>query len=325
MILFCLYYSVLQKLYGFGKIKQNLNTHSEVQRQMKKSQLITLVIMFVAVSIFIWVGACDDDTSNIPNPDSTISIQVTPSKNTAAPTATPEATAAPTSNPAGQVDFAKLSGLSTNELDTYASFDSKEFTDSATTQALADCKYLLSNPGNGTNDVYLAFLLHYSDVNPRVEKLLDLAKDENVKFTFFVSSMYLNDEENAETIKKIYKEGHTIGSRGDKSIDQLSVSAETLADSLLSMENRLKEIVGQEASIKVYSPDKISQRNAKLVNMMGYTVTFKLCNFVTDSGSRDELYNGIQFQSSEISDKLVTQVTSFVEWATAQGYTFKGF
>jgi len=312
----------LQKVCDFGKIKQNFNTHSEVLEQMKKSQLITLVILFVAVSIFIWVGACGEDTSNIPNPDATIPKQTAQSGQPA--TASPEATAQPTSQPE-EIDFAKLNGLSTQELDTYASFESKEFSDSATTEALSDCKYLLSNPGNGTNDVYLAFLLHYSDVNPRVEKLLDLAKDENVKFTFFVSSMYLNEEENASTIKRIYEEGHAIGSRGDKSIDQLSVSAEALADSLKAMQLRLTEIAGQGAVMSVYSPDKISQRNAKLANMLGYTVTFKLCNFVTDSGSRDELYNGIQFQSSEISDNLVTQVTSFVEWATAQGYTFKGF
>lgn len=292
---------------------------------MKKSQLITLVILFVAVSIFIWVGACSEDTSNVPDPDSTISIKVTPSGQTAGTTASPEATAAPTMQPAGQVDFTKLSGLSTQELDTYASFDSKEFSDSETTEALAGYRYLLSNPGSDTNDIYLAFMLHYSDVNPRVEKLLQLAKDENVKFTFFVSSMYLNEEENAATIKKIYDEGHTIGSRGDKSIDQLSVSAEALADSLSAMQKRLAEIAGPGAIMSVYSPDAISQRNAKLANLMGYTVVFKLCNFVTDGGSREEVYNGVQFQSSEISDNLVTQVTSFVEWATAQGYTFKGF
>lgn len=315
----------MQKVYDFGKIKQNFNTHSEVLEQMKKSQLITLVILFVAVSIFIWVGACSEDTSNVPDPDSTISIKVTPSGQTTAQTSSPDATSAPTSKPAEQVDFTKLSGLSTHELDTYASFDSKEFSDSATTEALSDCRYLLSNPGSDTKDVYLSFMLHYSDVNPRVEKLLDLAKDENVKFTFFVSSMYLNEEENAATIKRIYDEGHTIGSRGDKSIDQLSVSAEALADSLKAMQMRLVNIAGQGAIMNVYSPDKISQRNAKLANMLGYTVTFKLCNFVTDSGSREELYNGVQFQSSEISDTLVTQVTSFVEWATAQGYTFKGF
>lgn len=314
----------MQKVSDFGKIKQNFNTHSEVLEQMKKSQLITLVILFVAVSIFIWVGACSEDTSNVPNPDSTMTIQTTPSGQTGS-TASPEATAAPTMKPAEQVDFSKLSGLSTHELDTYASFDSKGFSDSETTEALADCKYLLSNPGSDTNDIYLAFMLHYSDVNPRVEKLLELAKDENVKFTFFVSSMYLNEEENAATIKKIFDEGHTIGSRGDKSIDQLSVSAEALADSLTAMRSRLAEIVGPGALINVYSPDVISQRNAKLANLMGYTVVFKLCNFVTDSGSRDEVYNGAQFQSSEISDGLVTQVTSFVEWATAQGYTFKGF
>lgn len=297
---------------------------------MKKSQLITLIILFIAVSLFIWVGACSDKSEDVPDPDATISINKTSAPgNTALPTggATtgPISTAEPTKTPANEIDLTQLNGLANDNLNLSVSPDTKEFSSAATKTALEQCTYLLSNPGSGSNDIYLAFLLHYSDVNPRVEKLLELAKNKNIKFTFYVSSMYLNEEANADTIKKIYNEGHTIGSRGDKSIDQLAVSAGALRDSLVNMEKRLQAIVGENAKIQFYSPDFISQRNARLATLMDYTVTFKLCNFVTDAGSRAQVYNGVQFQSSEISDNLVTQVSSFVEWAMSQGYTFKGF
>ena len=295
---------------------------------MKKSQLITLIILFVAVSLFIWIGALSDKSDEVPTGNENINkkpVATATAPATGNNTPEPSATAAPTNPPVQEVDLTQLEGLNTGKLDIAFSKDTKDFMDSATKAALEQCTYLLSNPGQGTNDIYLSFMLHWSDVNPKVEKLLDLAKSKNIKFNFYLSSMYLNEEANVEIIKRIYNEGHTIGSRGDKSIDQLAVSASALKDSLESMEKRLQAIVGDSAKIKFYAPDEISQRNAKLASLMGYTVTFKRGNFVTDAGSRDEIYNGIQYESSDISDKLVTQVTSYVEWAMSQGYTFKGF
>lgn len=297
---------------------------------MKKSQLITLIILFVAVSLFIWIGACSDKSENVPNPDQSFFVKHSPTagataNNTDGPSSSAIPTSEPTQTPAKDIDLTQLSGLSNDQLDTVVSYDTKDFSSESTKAALKNSTYLLSNPGGSSNDIYLAFMLHYSDVNPRVEKILDLAKNKNVKFTFYVSSMYLNEDENIDTIKRIYNEGHTIGSRGDKSIDQLAVSAFALRDSLLEMDNRLKSIVGENAKIQFYSPDYISERNAMLATLMGYTTTFKLCNFVTDSGSRDQAYNGVQFQSSDISDKLVAEVTGYIEWGISQGYSFKGF
>lgn len=294
---------------------------------MKKSQLITLIILFVAVSLFIWIGALSDKSNEVPSGNGTVNKKpvataTAPANNTPVQ---PSATVEPTKPPVQEVDLTQLEGLETGKLNLAFSNDTKDFSDSETKTALEQCTYLLSNPGQGTNDIYLSFLLHWSDVNPKVEKLLDLAKSKNIKFNFYVSAMYINEEANVDMIKRIYNEGHTIGSRGDKSIDQLAVSAGALKDSLESMEKRLQTLVGDDAKIKFYAPDDISQRNAKLASLIGYTVTFKRGNFVTDAGSRDETYNGVQFESSDISDKLVTQVTSYVEWAMSQGYTFKGF
>ena len=93
---------------------------------MRKSQIITLIILFVAVSLFIWIGACSDK-NDTPNPSSTIKINSpgtgtpTPGQETGAPT--PEAT--PTAEPGVTkpiVDFTQVDNLRTAELELDVSF-----------------------------------------------------------------------------------------------------------------------------------------------------------------------------------------------------------
>ena len=126
--------------------------------------------------------------------------------------------------------------------------------------------------------------------------------------------MYLNDDQNLELIKRMHDEGHTIGTRGDKSIDQLSASSNALYDSLWAMETKYQSIFGTDERMYFYAPDQVSERNMKLANLMGYT-----------AGSQPQTYNGVVFQSSNITDDLIDQVTGYVDWGLSQGYTFKGF
>lgn len=303
---------------------------------MKRNQIITLTILFIAVSLFIWIGACSDDNSKTESkptmqihitppatdPSGSGDIVNTPPPQTDVPTEPP---ATPTSNVKPAVDFTQLSGVSNAGLNLSVSYDSNDFSSSATKTALEQTTYILSKPGTDSKDIYMGFMLHYSDSNAHVTKLLDLAKEKGAKFTFYLSSNYLNDAQNETIIKRMFNEGHTIGSRGDKSIDQMTVSAETLYNSLWNMEEKFASIVGKENRMHFYSPDSVSLRNVKLANMIGYTVTFKLCNFVTDSGSRPQTYNGVVFQSSNINENLISQVTSYVNWGISEGYTFKGF
>ena len=143
-----------------------------------------------------------------------------------------------------------------------------------------------------------------------------------------MSAKYIADEANAETIKRIYSEGHTIGSRGPKDeIDQIKASPEALFNSLWEMETKLSKILGKEVRIQFYSPDEFSQRNIKLANLMGYTVTFRFSTFVTDAGSREseETFNGVLFQVDDITEQRVSEVNSYIDWAKDEGYTFKSF
>lgn len=297
---------------------------------MRKSQIITLIILFIAVSLFIWIGACGDKKSNPPDPGATVKIN-SPGSETPTPApgdGTPDPQATPTAEPGAAkpaVDFTQVDGLKTAELPLDVSFTDYTFTDAATKGIMEQSTYILSKPGDSSKDIYMTFLLHYSEANPRVEKLLDLAKEKNVKFTFYLSSMYLNDEQNLSLIKRMHDEGHTIGTRGDKAIDQLTASSNALYDSLWAMETKYQSIFGAKERMHFYAPDKVSERNMKLANLMGYTVTFKLCNFVTDNGSRPQTYNGVVFQSSDITDDLVAQVTGYVGWGQSEEYTFKGF
>lgn len=303
-------------------------------KQMRKSQLITLVILFVAVSLFIWIGACSDKKGDkAPESSATIKInepgQATPTAEATAPVTTPDtpATATPEQGGAAKpvVNFSEVDGLSASELATDVSYTDHTFSNTATKTAMDKYTYILSKPGTDSKDIYMSFLLHYSEANTRVGQLLDFAKEKNAKFTFYVSSMYLNDPQNLEILKRMHDEGHTIGTRGDKSIDQLAASSTAFFDSMWAMETKYQSIFGTNERMYFYAPDKISEKNAKLANLMGYTPTFKLCNFVTNAGSQPQTYNGVVFQSSDISDALVGQVRGYVEWGQSQGYTFKGF
>lgn len=294
---------------------------------MKKSQLITLVILFVAVSIFIWVGACGDDKSNIADPNATISMNASPTEKREEATATPEPTAKPTQTPITESDYAMLNELSGEQLNVVLDRDTGKLANSETEAALQGYKYSDSRPGGESKDIYISFMLQYSDANSGVEKLLDLAEKENLKFNFFVSSTYIYNAENEETIRKIYNAGHTIGSRGiiQDNYKPHSDTAKNLHDSLLAMNERLVEIVGENGKLQFYSPETFSQRSIKLANLMGYTAVFRFSQFANDNPSRDETYNGIQYQAFGAGDKLIEQLTSYVEWAKSEGYTFKAF
>ena len=299
---------------------------------MRKSQIITLIVLFLAVSLFIWIGACTSKNNKKPA-EGTATIKINnPTEGTPDPGATPgPATGAPqepTASPGVQkpaVDFTQLDGLGTGELALDINYTDHNFANADTKTVMEKYTYILSKPGTDTKDIYMSFMLHYSEANPKVIKLMDMAKEKNVKFTFYLSSMYLNDAQNLDIIKRMHDEGHTIGIRGDKSIDQLTVSPTALFDSFWAMETKYQSIFGENERTYFYAPDKINERNMKLANLMGYTVTFRLCNFVTNSGSQAQTYNGVVFQSSDISDGLVDEVAGYVAWGQAQGYTFKGF
>lgn len=293
---------------------------------MKKSQLITLVILFVAVSIFIWVGACSEDTSNVPDPNSTISVKVTSSGQTKVPTASPEPTAKPTPAPLTEADFTMLNALSGEQLNVVLNRITGKLANSETELALQGYKYSDSIPGSDSKDIYISFMLHETYVNSGVERILDLAENENLKFSFFVSSAYIANPENEETIRKIYNAGHTIGSRGvvEEGVEQHSLNAETLAEIFSEMNKRFAEIVGDDVRLQFYSPDTFSQRSFKLANLMGCTAVLRFDIFETDKGSRN-VYNGVHYQAFGADDGLVEQLTSYVEWLKSEGYTFKAF
>lgn len=293
---------------------------------MKKSQIITLVILFIAVSLFIWIGACSDKEAPKDNTGAQINTAGKPNES-GKPENKPnveidEGVTKP------EVDYKLLEELSNEVLPIGVSKDLKEFSDDVAVKATENLDCHLTLPGSDGKDIYMSFMLHYSDKNPYIQSILDMAKEKDAKFTFYMSAKYIEDEANTEIIKRIYSEGHTIGSRGPKDeIDQIKASPEALFQSLWEMETKLSKVLGQEVRIQFYSPDEFSQRNIKLANLMGYTVTFRFSTFVTDAGSRDskETFNGVLFQVDDITEQRVSEVESYIDWAKGEGYTFKGF
>ena len=76
------------------------------------------------------------------------------------------------------VDFTQVDGLQTAELALDVSFTDYVFTDETTKSVMDQSTYILSNPGTDSQDIYMSFLLHYSETNDRVTELLDLAKEK---------------------------------------------------------------------------------------------------------------------------------------------------
>ncbi len=298
---------------------------------MRKSQIITLIILFILVTLFIWVGACSDK-SEVPDPDATVKIN-TPGATTPDTQVTPEPPATSTPEPVErpEIDSTKLSGLGTAALDASVSESDHAFTGDAIKAALNGSDYILSDPGTDTKDIYISFFLTSSAKNTLVTQILDTAASNNARFTFFVSKSYIEDSANLEIISRIHRDGHTIGTCGDISIDgdgqisdeQLEASAESMSDALWAMETKYQQIFGPSERMQFYAADRISERNIKLANMMGYTVAFRFSKFVTDEGTRSETYNGVLFQNVNMRDTLPEQLSSYVTWATSEGYTFK--
>lgn len=287
---------------------------------MKKSQTITLVILFIAVSLFIWVGACSDKEP--PKEYSTSKIN---SSNI--PTKEPAPTNAPSNTvKKPEVDFGSLDGLGTWPLAPEISTESKNFYAEDTKEALKDKEYITTLPGTSTNDIYMSFMLESSANNKYVIQILDLAKEKGAKFTFAMTSSYINNSSNADVIKRIYEEGHTLATRGDLSVDIENVSAEAFYNSLWEMETKLQQILEKGVRMDFYMPDDFSERNIEIANQMGYTVVFKYTGFANAEPSKDETFNGILYQSSNLTDKLITELTNYVDWAMNEaGYTLKGF
>ena len=131
--------------------------------------------------------------------------------------------------------------------------------------------YIDKNAGKEKN-IYLTFDAGYE--NGYTEAILDVLKEEKVPAAFFLVGNYI--EENPELVKRMVKEGHTVGNHTMHHPDMAAISEKSRFEKeLKDLEESYKAATGEEMK-KVYRPPqgKYSEENLKQAKELGYTTFF---------------------------------------------------
>lgn len=147
--------------------------------------------------------------------------------------------------------------------------------------------------------IYLTFDAGFE--NGYTEKILDVLKKHKVPATFFLVGNYI--ETSPEIVKRMVKEGHTVGNHTFTHPDMSSISDEkSFKEELTKLENLYKDTTGKEM-LKIYRPPqgKYSEKNLKMAKSMGYTTVFWSLAYV-------DWYENNQPTSDEAFNKLIPRI-----------------
>ena len=122
------------------------------------------------------------------------------------------------------------------------------------------------------NVIYLTFDAGYE--NGCTEKILDVLKEQQVPAAFFLVGNYL--EKNADLVRRMVKEGHTVGNHTMHHYDMSKLSDKAaFSKELQDLESLYREITGQKLP-KYYRPPQgiYSEENLKMAKELGYKTVF---------------------------------------------------
>lgn len=277
---------------------------------MKKSQLITIILLFVAATVLIVMGCLvskDKKPAEVAKKYQTLSgttlSPIEPDDDiidpdataTEAPTLEPGATASPTPVPTPTTvpdkayfpeiknsDFLqynnKFDSFSTGWIDKTADKVATGYITSGCLERLSGIQYVYYTNQDSTEsyDIYVTFSMHYE--YGYTTKILDLLDEYNIKAVFFVSADYIS--ENSEIVKEIAKRGHVIGNRPFIDNDDLeAMSSEQFAEELLKVEKEYQKIFGEKERMYLYRCDYFSNRTLHVAEALGYTVVFRTYSY----------------------------------------------
>ena len=145
----------------------------------------------------------------------------------------------------------------------------------------------------GKQIIYLTFDAGYENGNTGA--LLDALKKHHAPATFFFVGNFIED--NPDLIKRMVKEGHTVGNHTYSHPDMSQISTkESFETELGKVELLYQEITGKEMT-KFYRPPqgKYSQENLKMAQELGYHTFFWSLAYVDwyeeDQPSREEAFD----------------------------------
>ena len=146
--------------------------------------------------------------------------------------------------------------------------------------------------------IYLTFDCGYE--NGQMECILDALKEADVKAVFFLVGNYLETE--SELVKRMVKEGHTIGNHTYHHKDMSIMWEEEFNKELMDFEVKLKEVTGKESGMYYRPPQgKYSVNSLQRAKEAGYKTIFWSLAYV-------DWYDDDQPTKEEAFDKLLKRI-----------------
>lgn len=104
-------------------------------------------------------------------------------------------------------------------------------------------------------------------------RILDIAKEKNVKITFFITGSYLDRQPNL--VLRMLQEGHVVANHTDKHLRAPSITTEQLKEDITLLENKYQQLTGQPIA-SLYRPPEggYSERSLAIAEDLGYTTVF---------------------------------------------------
>lgn len=147
--------------------------------------------------------------------------------------------------------------------------------------------------------IYLTFDCGYENGN--TEAILDALKNHNAPATFFVVGNFLESE--PDLIRRMVKEGHTVGNHTYHHPDMTQISSEEeFQKELTSVEELYQKVTG-ESMPKYYRPPqgKYSEDNLEMADNLGYRTFFWSLAYV-------DWYDDAQPTKEEAFEKLLSRI-----------------
>ncbi|MDO5717494.1 MAG: cell wall-binding repeat-containing protein [Tissierellia bacterium] len=130
-------------------------------------------------------------------------------------------------------------------------------------------------PSTGEKTVYLTFDAGY-DHNNNSFKILDIAKEKDVKFTFFLTDAYLN--QSPDGAKRMEREGHLVGNHSVKHLVGSKLAAESVESVLeeyITVDKHYEKLTGKKMSKFMRPPmGDYSEKYLAILDELGYTPVF---------------------------------------------------
>lgn len=236
---------------------------------MRKSQIISLLILLGLVTITIWVGALYDGGKQEVIPTEA------PSATDTAPAGT-EATPAPGS----AVSDEEIMNLPTDTITWSPDFSDgalKVTLDSSILEQMAKYGCIYDGSSFGQEAAYITFDIGYGDEQDvkNIEAALDALKNTSIKAIFFVTDQFFTGNNVEGVVKRLVSEGHLIGNRGKlmENSNMSVLTVEEFKNALKTVEDGYKAIMGQDAQIQYFRPmsGAFSIRDLAIAKQMGYT------------------------------------------------------